>query len=383
MPFLQLPSGHHQVADAIIDSLDPSFHCEKIDILNYSYGKIEALVSSIYLKWIHLFPKTYSWIYKKSVFQQIEQDKNYRLYELLFKQFVHKLIFETNPHLIICSHALPSYMLNKLKEKKKLNIPVVNVYTDFFIHTFWGIRHIDYHFVAHANMKTYLLDKGVSEEKIFVTGIPVHPLLQNESSRISQPANGLTCTIMGGSLGVGAIEELVGTLLQSKKITFQILCGKNNRLYTKLKSLGHPRITPLRYISSREEMNELYEKTDLVITKPGGVTISECLMKRIPTFIYHALPGQEEINLDELLKMGLVVKLPHWDEIYDFEGLLLKEVKKLNQLYKNIDGFHAHLSPKTAGELVQEIIHERRSFHGEEGTYRFKGKTRIPGANRT
>ncbi|WP_449536626.1 MGDG synthase family glycosyltransferase [Ferdinandcohnia sp. Marseille-Q9671] len=364
MPFLQLPSGHHQVADAIIESLtslDPSLTCQKVDILHYSYGKIETFVSSIYLKWIHRFPKTYSWIYKKSVFQDIERDKDYRLYEILFKQFVQKLVSETNPALIICSHALPSYMLNKLKEKKLLNIPVVNVYTDFFIHTFWGISHIDYHFIAHPEMKSYLKKKGISDEKIHVTGIPVHPCLRknNKTKPSVETDKTYTCTIMGGSLGVGAIEELIGILLQSKRITYQILCGKNRRLFAKLKSLDHPRITPLPYISCRDEMNTLYEQTDFVITKPGGVTISECLMKRIPTFIYHALPGQEEINLQELLRMGLVVKLPHWGEIADLEGLLLTEVKRLDKLYQNIDVFHNHLSQQTAGEIVHKIINER------------------------
>lgn len=367
MPFLQLPSGHHQVADAIIDTLrdlDPSLTCEKVDILDYSYGKIEALVSTVYIKWIHLFPKTYSWLYKKSVMNDIETTKSYRLYELLFKGFVNRLLFETKPHLIICSHALPSYMLNKLKEKHGLHIPVINVYTDFFIHTFWGLQHIDYHFVAHQKMKTFLIQKGVSEEKIFVTGIPVHPVLRTSQKDEVNYRESLTCTIMGGSLGVGAIEELTNLLLTTNKITFNILCGKNERLLKKLEKLQHPRIIPLPYISSREEMNQLYEKTDLVITKPGGVTISECLTKRIPIFIYHALPGQEEINLQELLKMGLAVKLPNWKEITSLEKLIFNEVKKLKEIYKNIEQFHNYLYPSSPGDIVEKIVRERSINYG-------------------
>ncbi|MFS0863259.1 MGDG synthase family glycosyltransferase [Fredinandcohnia sp. 179-A 10B2 NHS] len=367
MPFLQLPSGHHQVADAIIDTLrdlDPSLTCEKIDILDYSYGRIEALVSKVYIKWIHLFPNIYSWLYKKSVMKDIDKTKNYRLYELLFIGFVNRLLFETKPHLIVCSHALPSYMLNKLKEKNGLRIPVINVYTDFFIHTFWGLQHIDYHFVAHQKMKTFLIQKGVSEEKIFVTGIPVHPILRKSKKRKVHSPETLTCTIMGGSLGVGAIEELINLLLTTNKITFYILCGKNERLLRKLEKLQHPRITPLPYISSRKEMNQLYEKTDLVITKPGGVTISECLTKQIPIFIYHALPGQEEINLQELLKMGLAVKLPNWKEIKHFENLIFNEIKHVKQIYKNIEEFHNYLTPISPGHIVHKIFSERSSYYG-------------------
>ncbi|MFT4414099.1 MGDG synthase family glycosyltransferase [Fredinandcohnia humi] len=362
MPFLQLPSGHHQVADAIIESLtfiDPTLICHKVDILQYSYGKIEALVSSIYLKWIHLFPKTYSWLYRKSVYQNIEKDKEYVLFEILFKRFVYRLISESKPNLIICSHALPSYMLNKLKEQDILKTPVINVYTDYFIHSFWGLQHIDYHFVAHQSMKSFLLKKGVDEQKIFVTGIPVHPTLTKNLKKEVTPPTQITCTIMGGSLGVGAIEELSKMIQSTKNITFYILCGKNQRLFNKLKNLNHSRIFPLPYLSSREEMDALYQKTDVVLTKPGGVTISECLIKKIPVFIYHALPGQEEINLQELLRMGLVVKLPKLKEITDFESLLFSESKKLKSLYNSIDLFHNTLNKTSVGEIIHNLLKER------------------------
>src|SRR4051794_25997033 len=115
LPFLQIPSGHHQVARALMDGIAdraPQILCEKVDILSYSYGKIENLISVIYLKWIHRFPKLYNFIYKISVFKNIEESKRYFLYESLFVFFMKRLIQERKPDLIVCTHALPAYMVN-------------------------------------------------------------------------------------------------------------------------------------------------------------------------------------------------------------------------------------------------------------------------------
>ncbi|MDQ0218912.1 UDP-N-acetylglucosamine:LPS N-acetylglucosamine transferase [Peribacillus cavernae] len=72
--------------------------------------------------------------------------------------------------------ALPSYLLNYLKEIEELTIPVINLYTDYFIHQLWGIQHIDYHFVTSREMKEFLKQKGIKDEQIFVNGCPKgHP----------------------------------------------------------------------------------------------------------------------------------------------------------------------------------------------------------------
>ena len=363
MPFLQIPSGHHQVADALcemINQIDPSIDCDKIDILQYSYGKVESLVSKTYLNWIKHSPKSYNWLYQNSVILQQTKEKNYRLYEMLFKHYVKKLVFDKKPDLIICSHALPSFMLNKLKEEKKITTPVINVYTDYFIHGFWGVKHIDYHLVSHFSMKDSLVKKGVTKENIFVTGIPIHPKIQtanaNNLQSIRTPKN---CTIMGGSLGVGILEELIPKLIHTQNLTFTVVCGKNEKLYEELIKINHPMIKPLPYVQNREDMDNLYSTSDLIITKPGGVTISECLMKGIPALIYHALPGQEQINLDQLSKMGLVFHFNNWENVDSLEDELYRfyEVNDVSKKFLvAIKEFHRQLSNLSVEQILRNIL---------------------------
>ncbi|MFC3886160.1 glycosyltransferase [Bacillus songklensis] len=365
LPFLQIPSGHHQVANALMEAIkkrEPNVKCDKVDILSYSYGKMEALVSTIYLKWIQAFPDFYNWIYQSSVYKNVEKNKRYRLYELLFITFMKRLIKEKQPDLIVCTHALPSYMLNYLKEKGELKTPVINVYTDYFIHRFWGIRHIDFHFVPSHHMKEFLKNKGINDEQIFITGIPIHKNIKKQETQVvnASPSPSLSVLITGGSLGVGAMEDLIKKIELEKNIHYYVLCGKNEKLYQKLQTLQKTHITPLKYIKCRNKMNELYDQMDAIITKPGGVTISESLFKRKPIFVYHALPGQEEINLQQLKQLGVIIHLNKWkDEKNTIEDQLYSFFQNKNQVqqYQNsITNYHHHLIAKEPSQIIEELM---------------------------
>jgi processive 1,2-diacylglycerol beta-glucosyltransferase len=365
LPFLQIPSGHHQVANALMEAIQksqPTIKCDKVDILSYSYGKMEGFVSNIYLKWIQAFPDLYSWIYQSSVYKNVEKNKRYHLYELLFITFMKRLIKEKQPDLIVCTHALPSYMLNYLKEKDELQTPIINVYTDYFIHRFWGIKHIDFHFVPSHHMKEFLKNKGIKDEQIFITGIPIHQNIKKQEGqavKVSSPPS-LSVLITGGNLGVGAIEDLINKIVMEKNIHYYVLCGKNEKLYQKLQTLQKDHITPLTYITCRSKMNDLYDQVDTIITKPGGVTISESLFKRKPIFVYHALPGQEEINLQQLKQLGVIIHLNKWkDEKNTIEEQLYTFFQNQNQVQQYQDrmtDYHHNLIAKEPSQIIEELM---------------------------
>lgn len=362
LPFLQIPSGHHHAANALIEGIqqiNPTIHCEKVDILTYSYGKMEAIVSKVYLNWIHAFPQIYNKIYQFSVYRRIEDNKRYRIYEWLFLPFMKKLIEEKQPDLIICTHSLPAYMLNLLKTNNELKIPVINVYTDYFIHSFWGVEHIDYHFVSSIAMKEFLIKKGIQKERIFITGIPINPKISKQiRNKGHLKKSKYSILVSGGNLGIGAIECLFNTISDTKyeqQLQFYVLCGKNLKLYKKLKKLNSDYLIPFTYIACREQMNQLYNQMDAIITKPGGVTISESLFKRIPIFVVYALPGQEEINLMQLKDLGLVFHIEK-AEIVDQLIAKLNDENTLQVYQAQVDRFHSHLDQQEPSEIIMEYI---------------------------
>lgn len=362
LPFLNIPSGHQQTADALMDGLlqlDQDIHCEKMDLLSSKFGKMERVISSFYLQWIGRFPKSYSHMYSWSVLADRKYEKRYFHYEALFLRHLKKIIDDFHPRMIVCTHALPSYLLARLKASFQMNIPVINVYTDYFIHHLWGKKEIDYHFVAHSYMKDYLREKGVKEEQIFVTGIPVHPKFTKEEDRLRGMR--FHCgLISGGSTGIGSLEMITEKIRRDDDIHYFVLCGKNKKLYERLIKQNNPRITPLSYISSREQMNDLYNRVDFIMTKPGGATVSECLYKKLPIFVYHTLPGQEEINFEKLKKFGMVFDFKHWQEETKISPFILRVLhsKQLSDFLTKVEEYHKSLSPLEPAGLIKRLMKE-------------------------
>jgi processive 1,2-diacylglycerol beta-glucosyltransferase len=325
-PLLRMPSGHHQVADsvaAILQKRDENVICKKVDLLSEWNAPMEQVITKVYLEWIHLFPKNYAWVYKKMAYQS-KGERSYKYYEWIFLKKMKEILYEEKPDLIICTHGFPSYFLSLLKRSQQCNVPVINVYTDFFINDVWGREGIDYHFVPSVSVKNLLIRQyGIPENHIVVTGIPTDERFETKPKPCEVQHKRTRVLVSGGSVGLGSIEELLQNN-QDSKVDFYILCGRNKKLLDKIQHLNQSNLHPLPYISSREKMNELYNKVDAIITKPGGVTISEALKKGLPIFIHSALPGQEEINLKLLMDLGLVKMLkehqPIDEQMRDFFG---------------------------------------------------------------
>ncbi|GAA0434189.1 MAG: MGDG synthase family glycosyltransferase [Bacillota bacterium] len=359
LPFLQMPSGHHHVADTLITDLlhyNNNKRTNKVELLSYSYGSLEKIVTSTYISWIKRFPGVYDRLYTLLACRNMSKRKRHRHYELLFRPFLNKLVKEENPEIVFLTHALPSSIVSVLKQENKLQAVTVNAYTDFFVNRLWGIKGIDYHFVPTASVKKFLLKLGVKAERIFITGIPVHPVFREEFS-LKEKKQALLIT--GGSLGSCGMDELLSDKHLPKKMHLYVLCGTNEQLYQTLSKQNNSNITPIPYIESKAQMNKLYNEVDAVLTKPGGVTISECLMKRKPIFVYHALPGQEQINLQELIQLGLVNpidlnKEPLEEQINQF----FLDTQKKNRYTENVNRYHQNLSTQSIGALIQQVMNQ-------------------------
>lgn len=341
---MQISTGHHQVADTlryIVKQQYEGFHYEKVDILSYSYGKLERVISISYLLWIQHFPTSYHLIYDITSVREHGNRKRNSFYSIFFHSFFKRLIKEKHPDILFCTHALPSSLASRLKQQSNWNPIVVNVYTDYFVNRVWGIDGIDYHFAPSILVKNDLLKKGVAKDKIFVTGIPINPKFKRTSERKTSNKS-IKILVTGGNLGVGDMGKIVKQ--STGRVHFYILCGKNRKLFNKLNTYRKENITPFPYISSREKMNQLYDEVDGVLTKPGGVTVSECLYKRKPIFVSHVLPGQEKLNMEELLKLGVVI--PVHEEKGNIEQQIIQFFHNENFQHKyrnNVENYHSHL----------------------------------------
>ena len=354
-PLLRMQSGHHQVADAIMDMIKnrmDDIELKKIDIMSYTNKPLEKIISRSYLKWIRYAPATYNVVYKKRFYSQKQSKSSYKIYQGLFIKKMEQLIDEEKPDAIVCSHGFPSYILSQLKVQGKCNIPVINVYTDFFINNVWAKEGIDFHFVPSQEVKQNLIEMyKIPSEKIIVTGIPTHEEIKKTTDR-NFTREKPQILVAGGNSGLGGILSLSSEMKNSKQFNFTVLCGNNQKLYDEILSWDLDHINPLPYISSRTEMNKIYDEVDAIITKPGGVTISEVLKKRLPIFVHAYLPGQEEINMAYLKKQQLVFELNQTVSLESQLNMILKDGTKMKQWEQSIDLFQKGLELETPEQMV-------------------------------
>jgi processive 1,2-diacylglycerol beta-glucosyltransferase len=318
LPLFRLPSGHHKAAEAIIERITcirPDAQIQTLDLLSYCHESLETVVSKMYMQWISKNPESYSKFYKSFIYTpdgKRNEQMPIHVWDKYFEFRLARFIEKERPDYIICTHSYPSKLLNHLKRQRKIDVPVINVYTDFFVSDVWGKRSIDYHFVPHPEAKKWLTKLGVPGNRIFITGIPVHPSF--EVAHVHSEHRSIL--VAGGNSGLGHLEKLLNSLhANTLSYTYNVLCGHNIKLRELIMSFNNPRIKALPYMSSREEMNRYYEEASAIITKPGGITVSEVLEKELPVFIAGALPGQEEFNADYLKKRQLIYELTDYKPV--------------------------------------------------------------------
>ncbi len=372
LPFLQMRSGHHQVAEALMDIVKKQTEgiiVKKVDLISYANPTLEKMITSWYLKWIRYAPETYDLVYKKFFYSSSPTDHSFKWYYYFFFKKMEQLLMEEKPDLIVCTHGFPSYLLSQLKRRRKCDVPVLNVYTDFFINSVWGREEIDYHFLPSKDVKDEFSKKyQMLEQRMVVTGIPVHQEI-SKNTKAGKSGDRPKILISGGNNGLGGIVKLLGESKQTSQCDFYVLCGKNHKLFNEILSWQVDHITPLPYISSRVEMNKLYEEMDAIVTKPGGVTISEALQKRLPVFVQSALPGQEEINLQYLTKKGLVFKLKQ-NKSFELELLdILKDEIQMSIWEQSVQSFQNGMEMEEAAktaEFLSGILEQKSRKHSDQ-----------------
>jgi processive 1,2-diacylglycerol beta-glucosyltransferase len=356
MPLLTINSGHHHVAESVQKKISNDFKCDKIELLSYTFGKGEAIVSQAYLKWITYSPSFYSSVYKRIALPKKKESIPFIFYQKLFLRTLRKIIAKYQPDVIICTHALPSHLLQTLKGMGEIEIPVVNIYTDFFINQLWGTEEIDFHFIPDAPFVDGLKQRNVIEKRIVSTGIPTDDSITLRERRVYKRKQQYEIIISGGAQGTGKVYRFIQKLKTRGRIRYNVLCGGNKKLFDRIRQLNNPNIQAFTYIECKKELNDLYERCDGIISKPGGVTVSECLKTRIPIFIYDYLPGQEEFNFTYLRSQNLVQNFRDWKNVEEHLLRFLDDKRMFEVLQKHLDDYHARLDKRPLLEWINDSI---------------------------
>jgi processive 1,2-diacylglycerol beta-glucosyltransferase len=318
-------AGHVRAAQALEAAAKlarPPFTATHLDLLTLVPKDFKKLYGEQYIKLVEKLPQLWSFLYSKSD-RPTRDSLIGRLKRAAEKLNTRKLDAEIErlaPDVILCTHFLPAELLSRRRARmtadQRLKLPRLWVQvTDFDVHALWVHPNVDRYCVASEEVAYRLADRGVPRERISVTGIPVMPQFNVQLERaacareIGIAPDNFTVLMMAGGAGVGSLDELAQRLLAlPHDLQLVALAGRNAELLQRLKSLAkqHPgRLFPLGFITTVERV---MTTADLVVTKPGGLSVSECLAKRRPMLLIAPIPGQEERNADYLLESGAAVK---------------------------------------------------------------------------
>jgi processive 1,2-diacylglycerol beta-glucosyltransferase len=337
-------SGHVRAAQALqaaANSWYPDVEVVHIDLMELVPKLFRTIYTETYVKIIEQHPALWGYLYDKTDGDKIDSSLSRlrRAIENLSTRKLKNALNDIAPDHVVCTHFLPAQLLSRRIRKGKFDKPVWVQVTDFDVHALWIHKGMSGYFAAHDELAWRMSQRGIPAENILVTGIPIMPVFTGLLSRTEcsqefglDPTRKILLLMAGGS-GLGNSVKLAEHLLAMDG-DFQIvaIAGNNDKQLKKLNSLAErypTRLFPMGFINTIERVMAV---SDLVITKPGGLTTSECLAMGLPMIIVSPIPGQEERNSDFLLEHGVALKACDTNALAWRVDLLLKEPERLTKM---------------------------------------------------
>jgi processive 1,2-diacylglycerol beta-glucosyltransferase len=354
-------AGHVRAAEAVelaIKRIDPEAtvsNCDVLTLMPPAFGKVYR---DGYFKMVARSPRVLGWLYEATD-RPFHYDRLQRRIERAGAVKLLKHIRQFNPDIAICTHFLPTALLDRERQKGRCHARIISVVTDFEVHGMWLNAPSDHYFVATEEAKAHLIALRIDPSIVSVSGIPTHPLFAEKKDPVAmRRKHGLredlkVILVSAGGFGAVNAGRMVEGLIAAK-IPAQIVavCGKSAALKASLEKIAaRKRADPLpvvKVIGFTKEMDELMSAADLMLGKPGGLTTSESLVKGLAWVVVNPIPGQEEKNAIYLLEQTIGVWSDNLHTLGFKVASVLGEPGRLETMRKN----SLRLGRPDAGPLI-------------------------------
>lgn len=334
-------SGHHSATIAIekaIKILSPETEVLNINAFNYTNPISEKIVNKIYMGVIKITPKIWDYLYDNpEIVKKIEKMKE-KIHK--FNSPKLKSLFDKfQPDAVLCTQAFPCGMVADYKKAYGSSLPLIAVLTDYVPHSYWVYDAVNYYITPSEDVSERLIKKGVPRDKIRPFGIPFDPKF-NDPFDLDKLYHELKLTpslrtilIMGGGQGLGPIKTIIKSLEKlTSPIQEIIVTGTNKKLYNSLKRKIKKYKNKILLYGYTENINELMSLSNIIISKPGGVTTAEALAKSLPMIIVKPIPGQEMNNTLYLTAKNAAIEIDEPKKTHSVIEDLLSNPEKLKHL---------------------------------------------------
>lgn len=364
-------SGHRSAAQALasaMSSLAPGARVRDVDTLVFASRFYRQTYSQGYNAMAQRAPVLWGALYHLWAQQRVHRaaGPTREAFDRLALRSLVRVVEREHPDAVVCTHFLPVEALSPRRGLGRMRVPLYVVITDFTAHPMWAYPHVDRYFVASDQVADELHGHGVPRERIEVTGIPVDPRFANTIGRDAARAHfgldraGPVALVMGGGSGVGPMADLSRKLVDlPSRPQVVVACGTNARLLTDIRGLAARHPGRVRALPFTNEVDVLLEAADVVVSKAGGLTCAEALIKRTPLVVFRPTPGQEVRNAQYLEGGGAAVHADSVENVAATVQRWLADPTTRERVRENAGRLARPLAAETIARRVLEALPSR------------------------
>lgn len=357
-------TGHMVAASALAHAFRrraPHIDVEVLDVLAISNPLFRRLYAGGYMRLVRHAPSAMGWLYDAMDQPNGRMKNAVRVAIQNFNKLpTTRYVRQRRPKLIVNTHFLPAEIVAQLRRHRQFDCPQVTVTTDYETHRLWVQEPTERYYTATPHGKAYLETWSARPESVRITGIPVRPgfgqVLDRAEARdrCKLKHNHPVVLLLCGGFGVGPTAALLHELItMSADAQIVVIAGRNERLRQRLEHQARRASRPVHVVGYTDRMHEWMRASDVVVTKPGGLTVAESLACGLPMVIMNPIPGQETRNSDYLLECGAAIKVNNRRLLGYRVGTLLSDPARLAALR---DATIRHSRPDAADTIAGDAL---------------------------
>ncbi|MBQ8892068.1 MAG: glycosyltransferase [Bacilli bacterium] len=361
-------SGHKSVANYVKDYFEEhsnEFEIKVIDVMDYGnlFAKISQKMFNLNFKFQNSIPSTIG--YEISDNKLITAPYK-EITQSLLKSKLKDDILEFNPDVMISTHFLGSILMGCINKKYNTNTKIITILTDYASHAMWLKNHKreSAFIVSNEFVKNELIDYGIPSDKIYPFGIPLSSKFKNlddkekVKNKYNVNNNKLTCLFFGGgSLGSSFTYSYFKQLLKENlDINIIFVAGKNEKLHEKcINYIEINNIQNVQIIGFSQDVSNLLNIADFVITKPGGLSVTEALEMKTPMILIPGNGGQENHNARFITKNKFGIRVRNQYSLAYKTKKLVENPKLIDDMYNNLKNYEENKSIEKLFNLVLKM----------------------------
>lgn len=368
-------SGHTRAAEAIRAALaaHPAAATMQVDVVDFmarDISIIHYLMKRIYLLMLRFVPDLYD-VFFRVAGKNASGGVVRGAFAQVMVHTVGRVIRAYAPDLVIATHPFPEGAAALWRARHGASFTLAALLTDYALHAIWLVPGVDVYFVATEAMAEGMAARGFDTHMVHATGIPIARADYGLERSAAQTHAGLaedlpTILLMGGGLGLGGMDRTLVALEQVKlRLSILVVAGRNAVLEEHARTVARTSRHVIRVFSYTDEIPTLMCAADLLITKPGGLTISEAFAAGLPLLLHDPIPGPETENAVYATRRGAAVWLHPGEAMAPaVEEILAHHISEMRRAAH--DCARADAAQHVAAILMEQLTRKRGAAHGTE-----------------